>query len=47
MERIPEVESTRGQYCLIELLVRGGMGVVSGNQMTVSGTGIPFVYQRQ
>ena len=25
----------------------GGMGTLSGNQMTVSGTGIPFVYQRQ
>jgi len=25
----------------------GGMGTLSGNRMTVSGTGIPFVYQRQ
>jgi uncharacterized protein YceK len=25
----------------------GGMGTLAGNRMTVSGTGIPFVYQRQ
>jgi hypothetical protein len=25
----------------------GGLGTLTGNQMTVSGTGIPFVYQRQ